>query len=200
MFSEFILYLQTGLKHILDPKGYDHILFVIALCAIYRISDWQKLLWLVTAFTLGHSITLALATLKIIRIHSEIIEFLIPITIIFTCIANFFYQSSGNYAQDKENKRKDILRYVTTLFFGLIHGLGFSNFLISLLGRQANIGFPLFAFNIGLEIGQLVIVAILLTVITILSTLNIRQREWILVISSIVFGVTLTLVQEKWIF
>ncbi len=195
MFSEFTLYLQTGLEHILDAKGYDHILFVISLCVIYRLADWKKLLWLITAFTIGHTITLALATLKIVHINSAIIEFLIPITIIFTCISNFFYQpeNEGNSRQ-KNNSNKNILRYVTTLFFGLIHGLGFSNFLISLLGKQANVGFPLFAFNIGLEIGQLIIVTILLIFITILSSLNVKQRDWILIISGIVCGVALTLV------
>ena len=199
MFPEFILYLQTGLEHILDAKGYDHILFVISLCVIYRLADWRKLLWLITAFTIGHTITLALATLKIVHINSSMIEFLIPITIIFTCISNFFYEpenqanESFNFKQ-KNNSNKDFLRYATTLFFGLIHGLGFSNFLISLLGKQANVGFPLLAFNIGLEIGQLIIVIILLIFITILANINVKQRDWILIISGIICGVALTLV------
>lgn len=206
--SDFTLYLQTGLEHILDIKGYDHILFVIALCAIYTLKDWKKLLWLITAFTIGHSITLALATFKVVAINANIIEFLIPITIIFTCITNFFYQPTENQYFSKQSfskqsfgeQGKNIFRYLITLFFGLIHGLGFSNFLISLLGKQANIGLPLLAFNIGLEIGQLVIVAILLIFISLLSLFLAKQREWVLVISAIVLGISLTLVTDKWIF
>lgn len=201
--SNFTLYLQTGLEHILDTKGYDHILFVIALCAIYTLKDWKKLLWLITAFTIGHSITLALATFKVVAINANIIEFLIPVTIIFTCITNFFYQPTENQYFSKHTfgeQGKNIFRYLITLFFGLIHGLGFSNFLISLLGKQANIGLPLLAFNIGLEIGQLVIVAILLIFISLLSLFLAKQREWVLVISAIVLGISLTLVTDKWIF
>jgi hypothetical protein len=206
--SDFTLYLQIGLEHILDTKGYDHILFVIALCAIYTLKDWKKLLWLITAFTIGHSITLALATFKVVAINANIIEFLIPVTIIFTCITNFFYQPTENQYFSKQSfskhsfgeQGKNIFRYLITLVFGLIHGLGFSNFLISLLGKQANIGLPLLAFNIGLEIGQLVIVAILLIFISLLSLFLAKQREWVLVISAIVLGISLTLVMDKWIF
>lgn len=211
--SDFTLYLQTGLEHILDTKGYDHILFVIALCVIYTLKDWKKLLLLITAFTIGHSITLALATFKIISINANLIEFLIPITIIFTCVTNFFYQPTENQYLSKQNfskqtfgeqtfgeQGKNIFRYLITIFFGLIHGLGFSNFLISLLGKQANIAPPLLAFNIGLEIGQLVIVAMLLTLISLLSIFSAKQREIVLVISAMVLGISLTLVIDKWIF
>ncbi len=201
--SDFTLYSQIGLEHILDTKGYDHILFVIALCTVYTLKDWKKLLWLVTAFTIGHSITLALAVFKIVSINVNIIEFLIPITIIFTCVTNFFYKPNENQYFSKKNfseQGKNIFRYVITLFFGLIHGLGFSSFLISLLGKQANIGLPLLAFNIGLEIGQLVIVSILLIFVSLLSVFSVKQREWILIISAAVLGISLTLVIDKWIF
>ncbi len=201
--SDFTLYLQIGLEHILDTKGYDHILFVIALCAIYTLKDWKKLLLLITAFTIGHSITLALATFKVVAINANIIEFLIPVTIVFTCITNLFYQPTENQYFSKQSfskQSKNIFRYLITLFFGLIHGLGFSNFLISLLGKQANISLPLLAFNIGLEIGQLIIVAILLIFISLLSLFSAKQREWVLVISAIVLGISLTLVIDKWIF
>ncbi|SFE88527.1 HupE/UreJ family protein [Thermoflexibacter ruber] len=190
--SDFQLYLRVGFDHITDPNGYDHILFVMALCAVYQLKDWKKLLILVTAFTVGHSITLALATLKIVRFNTDLIEFLIPITILFTCLLNFFR---------KTEIKKDNLRYFFAVFFGLIHGLGFSNYLTALLGQAENITLPLFAFNVGLEIGQLAIVAATLLISFILiSFLKVKSREWNLILSGAVAGVALTLVADKWIF
>jgi hypothetical protein len=190
--SDFQLYLRVGFDHITDPNGYDHILFVMALCAIYQLKDWKKLLILVTAFTVGHSITLALATLKIVRFNTELIEFLIPITILFTCLLNFFR---------KTEIKKDNIRYFFAVFFGLIHGLGFSNYLTALLGQAENITLPLFAFNVGLEIGQLAIVAATLLIsFVLISLLKVKSREWNLILSGAVAGVALTLVADKWIF
>ncbi len=190
--SDFQLYLRVGFDHITDPNGYDHILFVMALCAIYQLKDWKKLLILVTAFTVGHSITLALATLKIVRFNTELIEFLIPITILFTCLLNFFR---------KTEIKKDDIRYFFAVFFGLIHGLGFSNYLTALLGQAENITLPLFAFNVGLEIGQLAIVAATLLIsFVLISLLKVKSREWNLILSGAVAGVALTLVADKWIF
>ena len=129
--GQFQMYFQLGIQHILDIKGFDHILFVVALCAIYVTRDWKKILILVTAFTIGHSITLALATLKLVRVNSDWIEFLIPVTIAVTAVSNIFSPkpSSGRGIQ---------INYVFALFFGLIHGLGFSNYLRSLLGKEAS--------------------------------------------------------------
>ena len=90
--SDFFIYLGLGFDHITDPGGYDHILFVIALCAIYTLRQWKQVLVLVTAFTIGHSITLALATLKLINYDTKVIELLIPVTILITAVSNFFYQ------------------------------------------------------------------------------------------------------------
>ncbi len=192
LMSDFQLYLSVGFEHITDPKGYDHILFIMALCAIYQIKDWKRLLILVTAFTLGHSITLALATLRLVHFSSEMIEFLIPITILFTCFLNFFR---------KENTNKDNIRYFFAVFFGLIHGLGFSNYLTALLGQEESIALPLFAFNLGLEIGQLAIVAVTLSIAYVLiSILKVKNREWNLILSGAVAGIALTLVADKWIF
>jgi hypothetical protein len=199
--SEFTLYLQTGLEHILDAKGYDHILFVLALCSIYRVKDYKKLLWLVTAFTIGHSITLALATLKIVTVNSVWIEFLIPITIILTCISNLFYTPNQTIGIGREKSDTPfILRYLFALFFGLIHGLGFSNFLLALLGKQASISLPLLAFNIGLEIGQLLIVLVFLFITTVFAMLGSKQRDFVLVVSGIIVGFSCHLLIEKWIF
>jgi len=189
--SEFSLYLQLGIDHILDVKGYDHILFVVALCAIYTISDWKKLLIMVTAFTLGHSVTLALATFQLVRFNSDIIEFLIPVTIFVTAFFNILRGSRQfSYRGFDQN-------YLFALFFGLVHGLGFSNYLIRLLGKDTSILTQLFAFNIGLEIGQIIIVAIFMTSSFIFVDLfNTNQRDWRLVISSAVAGIALTIMIE----
>ena len=188
--SEFAIYLKLGLGHILDINGIDHILFVIALCAIYTISDWKKVLILVTAFTIGHSITLALATLKIIHFNSEIIEFLIPVTIFITAFANLFRKQSVRTRKFQSN-------YLLAIFFGLIHGLGFSNFLRSLLGRDNTILTQLFAFNIGLEVGQIIIVAFFMLIAFIfVGIFNLSRRDWNLIISSGVAAIALSLMIE----
>jgi len=189
--SEFSLYLQLGIDHILDVKGYDHILFIVALCAIYTISDWKKLLIMVTAFTLGHSVTLALATFQLVRFNSDIIEFLIPVTIFVTAFLNILRGSRQfSYGGFDQN-------YLFALFFGLVHGLGFSNYLIRLLGKDTSILTQLFAFNIGLEIGQIIIVAIFMVSSFIFVDLfNTNQRDWRLVISSAIAGIALTIMIE----
>lgn len=188
--NQFELYFSLGITHILDFEGYDHILFVIALCSIYRMLDWRKILILVTAFTIGHSLTLALATLKFISVNAELIEFLIPVTIAITSGSNLMY------TQAKEG-RWIHLNYLFALFFGLIHGLGFSNFLKSLLGRESSIIEPLLAFNLGLELGQIVIVVAFLSfTFIILNVLKIKQKLWIQIISSMVFILSIFMIYE----
>lgn len=191
--SEFELYFGLGKDHILDyTNGYDHILFVIALCVLSSIRDWKRVLILITAFTLGHSVTLALATLDIISVKVELIEFLIPVTILITAVSNIF-------------KKDEVLstfglrlNYAYAVFFGLIHGLGFSNYLKSILGRDESIITQLLAFNIGLEFGQIVIVAIfLITGFILVDLFGVNRRDWKLVISSAVAGIALILVKEK---
>ena len=197
--TTFEAYLRLGFSHITDLNGYDHILFIVGLCAIYELRDWKKVLILVTAFTVGHSITLALATLKIVNFRSNVIEFLIPITILLTALGNFFYKSKVSRLNIKE--KPDRLRYVMALLFGLIHGLGFSNYLRSLLGKEESILQPLFAFNIGLELGQLVIVLVLLTIASICSVFfKVAKRDWNLVVSSMVIGIAITLIIKTNIF
>ncbi len=188
--GQFQLYFQLGVKHILDLAGFDHILFVIALCAIYLIRDWKKILILITAFTIGHSITLALATLKLVQVNSNLIEFLIPVTIGITALANIF--------KPKISSSRGIqINYFFALFFGLIHGLGFSNYLRSLLGREENILQPLLAFNVGLEIGQLVIVGIIMLASSLtVGIIGVNRKEWTLVISSIVLGMSVMMMIE----
>lgn len=191
--SEFALYFGLGRDHILDYKnGYDHILFVLALCAIYLVRDWKKILILVTAFTFGHSITLALATLQIISVKTALIELLIPVTIFITAFANLFRKVEGQQAKTVQ------LNYLFALFFGLIHGMGFSNYLRAILGRDHSIISQLLAFNMGLEYGQIIVVVLFLVISYILIDLvKVTRRDWRLVLSSAIAGIALILIKDR---
>lgn len=187
--SEFSIYFQLGWQHILDLNGYDHILFVMVLCCSYVLKDWKKILWLVTAFTVGHSVTLALAAFKIVNVNSDWIEFLIPVTILITAIYNL---------PKRRKQRSPVWLYSMALAFGFIHGLGFSNYLQSLLGKEANIFWPLLSFNIGLEFGQLIIVffVILLSELM-LKIFRVTNRDWSFFLSSAVVGISLIMALER---
>ena len=191
--SAFELYFALGKEHILDyANGYDHILFVLALCAVYLVQDWKKILILVTAFTVGHSITLALATLDVIAVPTMWVEFFIPLTVFATAVSNLFRK------EESPAKNPVSINYLLALFFGLIHGMGFSNYLKSLLGRQESIGMPLFAFNVGLEIGQIIIVGLFLAVSFIAVNLGgANRRDWKMIISSAVAGIALMLMKDR---
>ena len=189
MFTDFGLYFALGWQHILDLSGYDHILFIIVLCGGYVIKQWKNVLILVTAFTIGHSITLALSVLDKIRVPTNIIEFLIPVTIVITAVINIV---------GKSNHANKNLNYLLALVFGLVHGIGFSNYLRSLLGRGSNIAGELFAFNLGLEFGQVTIVAFILFASFIAITFfKVVSREWNLFLSSSVFGIALIMATER---
>lgn len=190
--SQFSLYFDLGLNHILDMAGFDHIVFIVILCAIYLIREWSKVLVLVTAFTIGHSVTLALATLKIISINPGMVEFLIPLTIFITALSNLFTRERGS--SHKEVKGN----YFLALFFGLVHGLGFSNNLRSLLGREENIFTQLLAFNLGIEVGQIVIVVcFMLCSFIFVDILNMARRDWKIIISSAGAGIALMLILQN---
>ncbi len=187
--ESFPLYFGLGREHILDPNGYDHILFVIALCAAYPLTDWKRVIILITAFTVGHSITLALATLNIVRANTQWIEFLIPLTILITALANIFKKDASSPMKTS---------YALAVFFGLIHGLGFSAYLRSLLGGTASLFTPLLAFNLGLELGQLMIVVMYIVITFIfVSFLGVDRRDWRLVLSSAIGGIALMLLRER---
>lgn len=188
--QDFPLYFELGWKHILDWKGYDHILFVMVLCGVYTLTDWKKVLILVTAFTIGHSITLALSVLKIITVNTGLIEFLIPVTILITAFSNII---------SKRNTTKNItLKYVLALFFGLIHGMGFSNYLNSLLGQTRNLTAELFAFNVGLEFGQIIIVlSTLLLSFVLINVVNVKKWDWNFFLSSAIFGISFIMAAER---
>lgn len=186
--SEFGLYFTLGHEHIMDSGAYDHMAFVIALAAIYQWTDWKKVLILVTAFTIGHSITLALATMKLVSVNMDWVEFLIPLSILLTALNNLLLRES--YI----DRKKVQFNYLLALFFGLIHGLGFSNYLQALLGSEESIVSPLFAFNVGLEVGQIIIVLIFLGISFIfVSIFGVNRRDWKMIVSSMVIGVAFTL-------
>jgi len=191
--QDFGVYFELGMQHILDLGGYDHILFVIALCGIYSVEDWRKILVLVTAFTIGHSLTLALSVFNVIRVDTALIEFLIPVTIVITAFSNLLTKR-----RRRKPANKGWLTYSYALFFGLIHGLGFSNYLRSLLGKESSITGPLFAFNVGLELGQLLIVLVVLLASFIATyLLSVTKRDWSFFLSSAVFGIALVMALER---
>jgi hypothetical protein len=188
--QDFTLYFDLGFHHILDWQGYDHILFVMALCGIYTLKDWKKVLVLVTAFTIGHSITLALSVLNVVHFNTKIIEFLIPVTIVITALINII---------SKKSKPKSVnLKYFLALAFGFIHGMGFSNYLKSLLGKSTSIIGELFAFNLGLEVGQVIIVVLTLVLGFILvSIVKIKLWDWTFFLSSAIFGISFIMAAER---
>lgn len=187
--TSFELYFKLGLQHILDLKGVDHVLFILALCAVYVARDWAKILLLITAFTIGHSLTLALATFNLVQVRSEVIEFMIPVTIAITALVMLI--------KPKPNSGKGIqLNYLLALLFGLIHGMGFSNYLKSLLGQETSIWQPLLAFNVGLEVGQLVVVAAFLLLTSLIHLAGMNRKEWTLILSAFVLGVACMLMLQ----
>ena len=175
--SDFSIFFPMGIEHITDLNGIDHILFIAALCLRYLINDWKKLLLLVTAFTIGHSVTLALSTLNVIEIPRNWTEFFIAITILITALSNCFVK---NFTF----KSKYPVIYFFALFFGLIHGLGFSTLLKSMLGKDQSIVVQLLAFNRGLEVGQIIIVLGILIISFILINILRINRKYYLVFAS----------------
>ena len=186
----FYQYFQLGWDHIIEWEALDHILFILALCAVYTLKDWKQVLVLVTAFTIGHSVTLALSVLNLVHISSFRIELLIPCTILLTVIFNLF--------QKKFSPKSLRINYFLALFFGLIHGLGFANGLKSMLGPKQTILIPLLGFNLGLEAGQIVVVIfILLAGWIAFNALKINRREWVVFLSGAAFSVSLNMILQR---
>jgi len=187
--QEFGLYFRIGIDHITDLGGYDHMLFLVATCASLAWSEWRKLAWLVTAFTLGHSITLAMSVLSAPFFSSEWIEFFIPVTILLTAMD--LLRSEGNSPQR--------LKYVAVATFGCIHGMGFSSYLRSLLGSENDLLLPLFGFNLGLEMGQLVVVTAVVAFTSILvGMIGIQRRDLRIFLAGAVGLAAFSLMLEKW--
>jgi len=186
----FKTYFNLGFEHILDINGYDHVLFIISICLLASLNHWKKLLVLVTAFTIGHSLTLALSVLDIVTIPAHIIETIIPITIILSCIDNIYQSIKVNQiGEEKQYSPK----YLLILFFGFIHGMGFSNFFKAILGSEEEIVYPLLAFNVGVEIAQLAIVAVTILSLYLLKSIGIKQRYVNIAVSLLIILVSLYL-------
>ncbi|MDX6180567.1 HupE/UreJ family protein [Flavobacterium sp. Fl-77] len=188
--SEFWIYFQIGLKHVLDIHAYDHVLFLIALTVPYSFKDWKRILLLVSVFTIGHTLALLLSVFGIIAVKANIVEFLIPITILVTAVFHLF--TAG-----KTGKNESLnLIFFVTLFFGIIHGLGFSNYFKTILGGTATSKLlPLGEFALGIEVAQLVVVFIVLILSYIVQTVfRFSKRDWTLVMSAFVIGVVIPMI------
>lgn len=184
----FIEYLKLGIEHILDPKGIDHVLFLIVLVILYSLRDWKNVFILATAFTLGHSLTLALSALDIISVSSKFIEILIAASIAVTALHNLIRPTLD------ENSKT---RYFTATAFGLIHGFGFAGFFRTILGKDA-IALPLLSFNIGVEIAQLIVVIIVLALsFLICELLKLKKRYLVIGTSILIFLYALKLILER---
>lgn len=189
--NNFNLYFFTGWHHIVSWNALDHILFITALSAIYVLKNWKQVLILITAFTIGHSLTLALSVYDVIRVNNKWVEFLIPCTIVITALFNLAVRNF-----DAKSLR---LNYFLALFFGLIHGMGFANTIRFMLAKDEQIAMPLLSFNIGLEAGQIVLVAIILfSSYLVVDKLKFRRRWWIWALSSLCFFIAVQMIIERW--
>ncbi|MFT6869775.1 MAG: hydrogenase/urease accessory protein HupE [Paraglaciecola sp.] len=189
--EDFVLYFKMGLNHVLDFSAYDHILFLIVLAVVFNNFQWRKVIWLVTLFTIGHSITLALSAYEILKIKVDIIEFLIPLTIFITGSINIINSK-------KESKKKGNINLLLALLFGLIHGLGFSNYFRMMVGKEEDKLFPLVEFALGIELAQVIIViGILIIGMLLKNFLRVDRRDWVLVCSSIVIGFSIQMMIDR---
>jgi len=188
--QDFGLYFGWGWNHIISRDALDHQLFIAALSAIYLLKDWRQVLILVTAFTIGHSLTLALSVLDIIRFSSRWVEFLIPCTILITALSNLF--------QRQFTPKTIRINYFLALGFGLIHGMGFANAIRFAMAKDQSLGWSLFGFNLGLEAGQIVVViCILLFTQFILSILRVERKNWVIFLSAAVFSLAVKMALER---
>ena len=198
MDAVFRTYLELGFHHIISWRATDHLTFLLALCAPFGLADWRRVLELVTSFTLGHSLTLALATLGLVVLPPALIETLIPVTIIGAALLNMSRAGRARLVgTDPLAAGRGAAPLVLAAGFGLIHGLGFSNYLRTLLGAQSRPVTELLAFNIGVELGQVLVVAGLLGLALLLRRgLGVAARDWLLVCSGAALGVALLLLLQ----
>ncbi len=194
--SDFWIYFKIGLNHVLDINGYDHVLFLIALAVPYAFKDWKRVLLLVTIFTIGHTLSLLLSVLNIITVKANIIELLIPITILITAFYNIL--TAG------KSSKQDSITFIgaITLFFGIIHGLAFSNYFKDILpGKPTDKLLPLFEFSLGIETSQIIVILAVLTLSFVVQTLfRFSKRDFTLVMSAFVLGVVVPLIIDNPIF
>jgi hypothetical protein len=188
--SDFAFYFKMGWQHIISADALDHQLFILVLACVYTTRDIKRILILVTAFTIGHSLTLALSVYDVIRFPGKWVEFLIPCTIFVTALNNIFQLNSAI--------KSARINYYLALCFGLIHGMGFANAVRMMLARDQTIGIGLFGFNVGLEAGQILVVAIILIIgLLFLNILKVKRRDWVLFISAAVFALSVKMALER---
>ncbi|MCW4450652.1 HupE/UreJ family protein [Kaistella sp. BT6-1-3] len=188
--NDFLFYLNLGWEHIISLDALDHQLFVLVLVAVFAVKDWKNIFWIITAFTIGHSITLALSVFDIVRVPAKWVEFLIPLTIVITALDNILMR----------NRQSNLMKmnFYLALFFGLIHGMGFANTARMMIANEQHIFVPLLGFNIGLELGQIAVVAGILIIQFVLPNLfKVNRKDWIMFISSGVFALSLKMTLER---
>jgi hypothetical protein len=191
--SDFWLYFKLGLEHVLDWKAYDHLLFLITICLAYSFNSWKRLLLLVTMFTLGHTFSLLLANYEVVNVSSRWIEFLIPVTILTAALFTIFK------AGKVERSEKMGILYLITVFFGLIHGFGFAGY-YKMINSDGDL-LPLLEFALGIEVAQITIaLAVLILSYVAQNFFRFNRRDWVLVIASVVVGMVIPMLIDKWVF
>ncbi|MCB0446103.1 MAG: HupE/UreJ family protein [Gelidibacter sp.] len=195
MFDTFLSYLQHGMYHVLNVNAYDHILFLIVLSLPYLFKDWKRVLLLITVFTIGHTLSLILATYHIINVNRQLVELLIPITILIIALYNVF--TAGKKAQAE----KAGILFFTTLFFGLIHGLGYVDNFEKLVNKAQNKLITVLELSLGIEIGQLIVAFIVVFLGFICQTLfRFSKRDWVMIISAVVVGLLIPMLINSKLF
>jgi len=188
--DEFEFYLNLGLRHVLDWKAYDHVLFLIVLTIYYSFKEWKNVIWVVTAFTIGHTFSLILSAYDLVYVKMDIIEFLIPLTIFATAWYNILI--------NKKASKNILFTSIVSVGFGLIHGFGFSSYFKIMVDDTEDKIFPLIEFAIGIEIAQLLIVMFILSLnFIVLGLLKKQKRDWVIIVSSIVIGVVIPMMIER---
>jgi HupE/UreJ protein len=190
MSDQFLFYFKQGLFHVLDWSAYDHILFLLALVVVFTLKDWKKTLWLITFFTIGHTLTLSLAAYNLIYIKENIVEFSIAATILITALTNIVFQKKGAGNMN--------INIIFALLFGLIHGLGFSSYFKILVGREADKVLPLISFALGVEVSQAILVIVILLFSFVgLNVFKVSKRDWVMLISAIILGITIPILYSR---
>ena len=189
--DDFAFFFDLGWKHIISTDALDHQLFILALAAIYLVHDWKKVLILVTAFTIGHSLTLILSTYDLIKANSKWVEFLIPLSIVTTAIFNLV-RTENHYGKYR-------FQYALALLFGLVHGLGFANTIRFMLASDQTIAIPLLSFNLGLEAAQIVLVTIILVAgYLLVNKAGLKIKWWVWILSATALLIALNMARERW--
>ena len=190
--SDFLLLVELGFSHVWDWQGYDHLLFLAAICLPFSARQWKSLLWLITYFTIGHSLSLILASLEVVEVSSILIEFLIPVSIAATAVYNMIRAKAVRV-------RNNQLMMWVTLFFGLVHGFGFAGYFELIRDLEQPLWSSLLFFAFGIEVAQIVLGTLMLLLsFLVLNVFDRNRRDWILVVSSVIIGILLPIIIERW--